>query len=60
MIANLHDIIRVTDVFVQISAELMSTSKVLVFMVNWKLSTNLLRQIQADFNRCKIYYKLYK
>lgn len=58
MLANLHDIIKVTDVFVQFSAEVMSTSKVIVFMVNWKVSTEFLRQIQTDFNRSIFSYKL--
>lgn len=53
MLENLHDIMKATDAFFKISAEIMICGKVLVFMANWKLSTDLLRRIQTDFDKSK-------
>lgn len=59
MLENLHDIMKATDAFFKISAEIMICGKVLVFMANWKLSTDLLRRIQTDFDKSKKHFFMF-
>lgn len=47
----LDDVIQATDVCIQISAEVTTTAKALMFILNWRTSKWLLDTMQTDF--CK-------
>lgn len=55
---NFNDIIKVTDVFIQISAESIVTIKILVLLSNRDLIKKLLESFQFDCSHGKM--KLYK
>lgn len=49
---NLADLVKATDVLVQISAEIMSTIKVIWFLCNWRTAKALLQRMQTKFDEC--------